>query len=323
MRALVCGGAGYIGSHMVRALAQRGFDILVVDDLSTGHAESLGDVELARLSLLDGAALDQTLSRWKPDVVFHFAASSIVRDSVADPLAYYRNNVTGTINLLEAMRQHGVGKLVFSSTAAVYGVPSVATIDESQPLRPINPYGSSKMIVEGLLAQAYRAYGIGSVSLRYFNAAGAAPDGSIGEAHDPETHLIPNAIRAAAQGTRLTVFGNDYATDDGTCVRDYVHVCDLADAHLLASDYLDRRAGAHSFNLGTGSGCSVMDIVKVVARVTGNPLAVSLEPRREGDPDRLVASPSRAMRELGWVPAMSDLDTIVGTAARWHAHPRY
>ncbi|MDQ7997148.1 MAG: UDP-glucose 4-epimerase GalE [Luteibacter sp.] len=323
MKALVCGGAGYIGSHMVRALMQRGFEILVVDDLSTGHVESLDGVDIARVSLQDQAAIDQTISRWKPDVVFHFAASSIVRDSVADPLAYYRNNVTGTINLLEAMRRHDIAKMIFSSTAAVYGLPLVETIDESQPLRPINPYGSSKMIVEGLLAQAYRAYNIRSVSLRYFNAAGAAPDGRIGEAHDPETHLVPNAIRAALLGAPLTVFGNDYATDDGTCVRDYVHVCDLADAHLLACDYLGRQSGAYSFNLGTGRGCSVMDIVKVVGRATGSLPRVVIEPRREGDPDRLVASPLLAMHELGWRPVMSDLETIVGTAARWHAHPRY
>lgn len=322
MKALVCGGAGYIGSHMVRALAAAGHDVLIIDDLSTGHAEAVHGTAMDRLSLLDEAALERCMALWKPDVVFHFAALSIVSASVADPLAYYRNNVTGTGNLLACMRRHGVSKIVFSSTAAVYGLPCVDVIDELQPLSPINPYGTTKMVAEVMLADAFRAYGLRSVSLRYFNAAGADPSGQIGEAHAPETHLIPCAIAAAMEGNVLTVFGNDYQTVDGTCVRDYVHVCDLVQAHLLAATYIDTHDGAYRCNLGTGAGSSVMDIVAAVARVVA-PVDVVFRPRRPGDPDRLVASSVWARQTLGWEPVMSDLETIVGTAAHWHAHRSY
>jgi UDP-glucose 4-epimerase len=323
MRALVCGGAGYIGSHMVRTLVRHGHDVLVVDDLSTGHRAATGEAKFVPVNLLDEAALDQVFASWKPDVVFHFAAFSVVRDSVADPLVYYRNNIAGSINLLSSMRRHGVSKLVFSSTAAVYGMPSVDRIDESQPLQPINPYGSSKVAAERLLCEAHHAYGIRSVSFRYFNAAGADPSGGIGEAHDPETHLIPNVLRAAAAGTAIQVYGNDYATPDGTCIRDYVHVCDLATAHLRAAQYLDDHDGAFAFNLGSGNGCSVLEVISAVERVTGRQVRVEFSPRREGDPDRLVASHALATKELSWLPAMSDIDSLVGSAWAWHLQRNY
>ncbi|HVI55382.1 MAG TPA: UDP-glucose 4-epimerase GalE [Luteibacter sp.] len=320
---MVCGGAGYIGSHMVRGLSRAGHDILVVDDLSTGHREAVGNEPLKQLSLLDGAQLDAVVKEFRPDVVFHFAALSLVGESVLDPLRYHRNNVTGTLCLLEALQRHAVKRLVFSSTAAVYGTPASAFLDESHDLRPINPYGTTKMIVEAMLAEAWRAYGLRSVSLRYFNAAGADAEGDIGESHQPETHLIPNVLRAASGETRLRVFGTDYSTPDGTCVRDFVHVNDLVSAHLLACDYLQRNDGAFRFNLGSGFGYSVKEVIEAVERVTGRAVPYDVEARREGDPGRLVASHALASRELGWTPGMSDLDTIVRTAARWHKQRRY
>ncbi|WP_448100678.1 UDP-glucose 4-epimerase GalE [Luteibacter jiangsuensis] len=323
MRALVCGGAGYIGSHMLRALMRDGYEVMVLDDLSTGHRRAIEGFPLVEQTLLDEVAVDRTIGSFQPHIVFHFAALSIVSDSVSEPLAYYRNNVTGSINLLASMRRHNVRRIVFSSSAAVYGVPMVELIDESQPLCPINPYGSSKMIVERILSEACSAHGIDSVCLRYFNAAGADPGGEIGEAHDPETHLIPSALRAAVGGVPLMVFGKDYATADGTCVRDYVHVCDLVRAHLLAAEYLRERGGAHVFNLGTGRGCSVMDVVAAVRQITGRELQVMYRPRREGDPGRLVASHARATAELGWLPAMSDIDSIVRSAWHWHRQRTY
>jgi UDP-glucose 4-epimerase len=308
---------------MVRALARGGHEVLVVDDLSTGHRAATGGADLAIVNLLDEVALDRVIASWRPEVVFHFAAFSVVRDSVADPLVYYRNNIAGSINLLSSMCRHGVKKLVFSSTAAVYGVPSVERIDEAQPLKPINPYGSSKVAAERLLCEAHHAYGIRSVSFRYFNAAGADPSGGIGEAHDPETHLIPNVLRAASGGAAIEIYGNDYATHDGTCIRDYIHVCDLARAHLRAAQYLEDHDGAYSFNLGSGSGCSVLEVISAVERVTGRQVNVIYSPRREGDPDRLVASHALATRELSWLPEMSDLDSLVGSAWAWHLQRNY
>jgi UDP-glucose 4-epimerase len=323
MKAMVCGGAGYIGSHMVRGLRREGHDILVVDDLSTGHRKAIGNERLAEINLLDSARLDAVVQEFRPDVVFHFAALSLVGESVQDPLRYHRNNVTGTLCLLEAMQRHEVERIVFSSTAAVYGTPTSAFLDESQGLRPINPYGTTKMVVEAMLAEASRAYGLRSVCLRYFNAAGADPEGGIGESHQPETHLIPNVLRAASGDGRLKVFGIDYPTPDGTCVRDFVHVNDLAAAHLLAAEYLERNDGAFRFNLGSGRGYSVKEVIDAVERVVGRAVPYDIEARREGDPDRLVASHVLASRELGWTPVMSDLETIVRTAARWHEQRPY
>jgi UDP-glucose 4-epimerase len=323
MKAMVCGGAGYIGSHMVRGLRREGHQLLVVDDLSTGHRESIGNEQLVEVSLLDSSRLDAVVKEYRPDVVFHFAALSLVGESVLDPLRYHRNNVTGTLGLLEAMQRHDVKRLVFSSTAAVYGTPTSEFLDESHRLNPINPYGTTKMVVELMLAEAFRAYGLRSVCLRYFNAAGADPEGDIGESHQPETHLIPNVLRAASGDGRLQIFGTDYPTPDGTCVRDFVHVHDLVTAHLLASDYLERNNGAFRFNLGSGCGYSVKEVIEAVERVVGHPVPYDVEERREGDPDRLVASHELASRELGWTPAMSDLETIVRTAACWHEQRRY
>ncbi|TCV94964.1 UDP-galactose 4-epimerase [Luteibacter rhizovicinus] len=323
MRALVSGGAGYIGSHMCKALAAEGHDVLVLDNLSTGHRAAVKWGDFVQADLLDAARVDGVLAEFRPDVVFHFAGLSVVRDSMSQPFDYYRNNVVGSLNLLSAMQNHDVGKIVFSSSAAVYGTPVVETIDEMQVTQPINPYGTTKLMVERMLGDAALAYGLRSVSLRYFNAAGADLDSDIGEAHEPETHLIPNALRAADESMVLDVFGTDYATPDGTCIRDYVHVVDLADAHLRAAGYLDENAGTHRFNLGTGTGCSVLQIVGKVREATGCALKYRVSPRRQGDPARLVASNERARSYLGWEPRYSDLRTMVDSAWAWHRTRTY
>lgn len=323
MKILVCGGAGYIGSHMVRCLAKAGHEAVVYDNLSTGHAEAVADAELVRADLLDAEALRRVFAAHAFDAVMHFSARSLVAESVAEPLAYYENNVGGTLRLLAAMREAGVDKLVFSSTAAVYGRPRTETIGESHPTAPINPYGGSKRMAETVLAAA-AAHGLRSVALRYFNAAGASPDGGIGEAHEPETHLIPNALRAAAgQGPELEVFGADYATPDGSCVRDYVHVDDLADAHLRALEYAARHPGAHVFNLGSQRGFSVFETIAAAADVAGRAIPHRIVGRRPGDPSRLVADSSAARRELGWRPRYTDLRRIIASAWEWHRSPRY
>ena len=250
--------------------------------------------------------------------------SGAIGESVADPYAYYASNVGGTLALLQAMRRHGVDRLVFSSTAAVFGQPQAPRIDEDHPRNPINPYGASKAMVERILVDAAHAYGLRSVALRYFNAAGASPDGAIGESHAPETHLIPNVLRAAlGTGPALKVFGDDWPTPDGTCVRDYVHVDDLADAHLRALDYIDANAGAHAFNLGNGTGFSVREVIAAAEAVSGRAIAYSVEPRRAGDPAVLVASSERARDALGWRPAYDRLTPIIETALRWHEAQAY
>ncbi|MGN6512640.1 MAG: UDP-glucose 4-epimerase GalE [Lysobacteraceae bacterium] len=254
----------------------------------------------------------------------HFCARSLVGESMTQPYAYYANNVCGTLHLLEAMRRHGVERLVFSSTAAVFGHPVAPLIDERHPKAAINPYGASKRMVERILEDAAHAYGLRSVALRYFNAAGASPDGEIGEAHVPETHLIPNALRAAlGQGPALSVFGDDYPTPDGTCVRDYIHVDDLAQAHELALGYMDAQPGAHAFNLGNGQGFSVREVIAMAGQVSGRPVPWSVAPRRPGDPAVLVASSAKAREVLGWVPAYARLEQILETAWRWHCAPRF
>jgi len=305
---------------MARWLALRDIRVTVLDNLSTGHRNFVRWGDLIEADLRDRASLDRAFSAHRFDAVMHFCARSLVGESVADPYAYYASNVGGTLNLLEAMRAHGVDRLVFSSTAAVFGQPQADRIDEDHPQRPINPYGASKLMVERILADAATAYGLRSVSLRYFNAAGAAPDGTIGEAHDPETHLIPNAIKAAlGAGPALTLFGDDYPTPDGTCIRDYVHVDDLAQAHQLALAHMDAHAGAHTFNLGNGQGFSVREVIAAVERVSGRPVPHSVAPRRPGDPSILVASSERARAVLGWTPEYTTLDPILATAVRWHA----
>ena len=321
-RVLVCGGAGYIGSHMAKWLARNGIEPTVLDNLSTGHRDAVRWGELIEADLLDTAALERAFAaRPRFDAVMHFCARSLVGESVQKPYDYYRNNVTGTLNLLEAMQRHGMDRIVFSSTAAVFGQPQAERIDEAHPKAPINPYGASKLMVERILADATTAYGLRSVTLRYFNAAGASPDGDIGERHDPETHLLPNLLRAAL-GTAppLKVFGDDWPTPDGTCVRDYVHVDDLAQAHLLALDHMDKAPGAHAFNLGSGSGYSVKEAIAVASRVTGRAVPHEFAARRPGDPPTLVAASDLARRTLGWEPAYGSLEAIIETAWRWHCN---
>ena len=321
---LVCGGAGYIGSHMVRLLIERGLDVTVFDNLSTGHAQAVGSARLVEGDVLDAAALDALLGGQRFDAVMHFCALSLVGESVRRPLAYYRNNVFGSLNLVEAMQRHGVDRLVFSSTAAIFGEPQQARIDETHPAAPINPYGHSKWMVEQILRDAAQASGLRSVALRYFNAAGASPSGQIGESHDPETHLIPNILKSAlAGGAGLKVFGDDYSTPDGTCVRDYIHVDDLARAHLAALDWMDQHPGAHAFNLGNGQGFSVLEVIEAARRVTGQPIPYTIEPRRAGDPATLVAGAELARQCLGWVQEYRDIEEIIETAWRWHRAAAY
>jgi UDP-glucose 4-epimerase len=319
MHILVCGGAGYIGSHMARWLALRDHRVTVLDDLSTGHREAVQWGELVEADLLDPASIARVFESRRFDAVMHFCARSLVGESVLDPYAYYAANVGGTLNLLETMRKFEVDRLVFSSTAAVFGHPNSDRIDEEHPRQPINPYGASKLMVERILADAAGAYGLRSVALRYFNAAGASPDATIGESHSPETHLIPNVLRAAlGTGPALRVFGEDYATHDGTCVRDYVHVDDLAEAHLRALAHLDANSGAHAFNLGNGQGFSVREVIAAAEEVSGRKIPFSVEPRRPGDPAVLVAASDKARAALGWVPTYDRLEPILETALRWH-----
>ncbi|PWR03668.1 UDP-glucose 4-epimerase GalE [Meridianimarinicoccus roseus] len=321
---LVVGGAGYIGSHMVRLLIDSGHEVVVLDNLSQGHRAAIGDAELVVGDLMNTADLAAVFAGRRIDAVIHFAALIAVGESVVDPGAYYRNNVTGTLNLLDAMRNAGVDKLVFSSTAAVFGNPRTERLSEDHPLAPINPYGWSKRMIEQVLADMARAWGLNSVALRYFNAAGAHRSGQIGEAHTPETHLIP-VVLLAALGLRngLQLFGDDYDTPDGTCVRDYVHVCDLAMAHLKALEFMHRAPGAHAFNLGNGSGFSNREVVKVARSVTGRPIPVEIVPRRQGDPARLVADGRRARDILGWRPEYPELGSIIESAWAWHQSPLY
>lgn len=326
MKALVIGGAGYIGSHMVRWLADTGHPVVAFDNLSTGHLAAVGAAGLIVGDMLDASALDAAIARVRPDVIMHFAALSIVSDSMREPLAYYRQNIGGTVNLLESMRRHGVQRLVFSSTAALFGNPLALPIAEDAPLAPINTYGWSKRFAEQVITDACRAYGLRAAALRYFNAAGAHPSAEIGESHLPETHLIPNLLRAAAgTGPPLTIYGDDHETPDGTCVRDYVHVQDLAQAHQLAAELMDRpgQPAFQTYNLGNGLGFSVMEVLRAAERVVGRPIPHGMAGRRPGDPPSLVASSQRARDLLGWTPRYPDLESILETAWRWHQAPRY
>jgi len=321
---LVCGGAGYIGSHMVRLLVEHGFDVVVFDDLSTGHREAVQGARLVEGDVRDRRVLDVLFGEYRFDAVIHFCAKSLVGDSVQQPLAYYDNNVAGSISLLQAMQRHGVAKLVFSSTAAIFGEPVSDSIDESHPTQPVNPYGQGKLMVERMLADACAASGLRAVALRYFNAAGASMEGGIGESHDPETHLIPNVLKAAAgSGQRLKVFGDDYPTRDGTCIRDYIHVDDLARAHLAALEFMAREDGFHAFNLGSGQGFSVLEVIQTAGRVAGSAVPYDVTERRPGDPAVLVASSALAAERLGWRPEINDLETIIGSAWGWHGNQRF
>jgi UDP-glucose-4-epimerase GalE len=316
---LVTGGAGYVGSHALRALLRAGHSAVVIDDLRQGEAAFAGGAPLVERDVGDRAGLERTFADHGPfDGVLHFAASCLVGESVVNPRLYYANNVVASAALLDAAVDHGVRAFVLSSTCAVYGEPAELPIRESAPVAPVNPYGASKAMVERMLADLERAHGLRWAALRYFNAAGADPEGGIGERHDPETHLIPNALRAAA-GLReaLPLYGTDYPTPDGTCIRDYVHVSDLAVGHVRAVEALLGGAANGPFNLGTGEGRSNREVLAVVERVTGRPVPVKPAPRRPGDPPELVADARRARETLGWAPRLSDLDTIVSTAWDW------
>jgi UDP-glucose-4-epimerase GalE len=323
-RVVVTGGAGYIGSHAVRALADAGHAVAVLDDLSAGHPQSLPKgVPLVNAAIHDRAAVHRLLVEHRADAVMHFAAWLKVGESVHKPIEYYQNNVVGTLAVLEAMRDAGVKRFVFSSTCAVYGEPESVPIVETLPKRPINAYGESKLTIERALPHLETAHGIKWVALRYFNAAGAHPDGTIGEDHADEIHLIPLAIRAANGGTPLKVFGEDYPTPDGTCLRDYIHVCDLAEAHIRALEALERGAPSDAYNVGTGTPHSVKSVIDTVSRVVGRPVAWQSAPRRAGDPAVLYAASDRAQHELGWRPRYADLEIIVRHAWQWHStHPK-
>ena len=324
MKILVCGGAGYIGAHMVRRLQVEDCEVVVFDDFSTGHRAAVEGVCVVEGTLLSEHDIERAFANGGFDAAMHFCAHALVAESVRDPYAYYRNNLVGTLNLLSALRRHSVNRLIFSSTCAIFGVPQTARIDEAHPKAPINPYGASKWMCERMLADAWPAYGLKSVALRYFNAAGAALDGRIGESHSPETHLIPNVLNTAlGKLPVIKVFGRDYPTPDGTCVRDYVHVLDLVDAHWRALALIDQSPGAHAFNLGSERGFSVREIIEAAETICGRKILQESCPRRDGDPPELVADSTRARSVLGWAPQMSGLDTILKSALAWHRAPRF
>jgi UDP-glucose 4-epimerase len=323
MNILVTGGAGYVGSHAARVLDRAGHHVWIYDNLSQGHRQAALPGRLIEADLTDGAELRRALAGLRIDAVMHFAAHSLVGESVVAPAKYYGNNVVGAYHLLEAMRDTRVRRFVFSSTTAVFGAPERSSIGEEAPLAPINPYGFTKLVIERALADYARAYGFAFAALRYFNAAGASPEGDLGEDHRPETHLIPLVLQTIlGQREAITIFGDDYPTPDGTCIRDYVHVDDLADAHRRALDLLTPGEGLH-LNLGTGRGHSVREIIESCQRVTGASFPVRLGERRPGDPPQLVADSSRARQLLGWEPRYTELDDIIQTAWNWHKkHPQ-
>jgi UDP-arabinose 4-epimerase len=316
---LVTGGAGYIGSHACKALAQAGYVPVSYDNLVYGHrwAVRWGPLEVGDID--DRIRLESVIEQYRPTAVMHFAAYAYVGESVTDPGKYYRNNVAGTLTLLETMRDQGIRRLIFSSTCATYGMPNQVPITEDHPQRPVNPYGASKLMIERMLQDFDAAHGIRATSLRYFNAAGADAEGEIGESHDPETHLIPLVLDAAA-GCRsaISVYGDDYDTHDGTCIRDYIHVTDLAQAHVLALKALEGGATSNAYNLGNGQGFSVRQVIECAGRVTGRSIPVEIGPRRSGDPPRLVGDATRIREALGWSPRYETLDAILETAWRWH-----
>jgi UDP-arabinose 4-epimerase len=319
MNILVTGGAGYIGSHACKALAQAGYTPVSYDSLVQGHrwAVRWGPLEVGDIT--DSIRLNEVISKYQPVAVMHFAAYAYVGESVQDPGKYYRNNVVGTLNLIESMRFHGINNLIFSSTCATFGVPKTIPINEAHSQSPISPYGASKLMIERILRDFEVAHGLRSISLRYFNAAGADPNGEIGEAHNPETHLIPLVLTAAAnQNIKITVFGDDYDTPDGTCVRDYIHVSDLADAHILALKALEGGAKTTAYNLGNGKGFSVKEVIEAVEKVSGKPVLTHVGSRRGGDPAILVGDSTRIRIELGWNPRYSELQSMISSAWRWH-----
>ena len=314
LKVLVTGGAGYIGSHTVRLLLEQGHDVAVVDDLSRGHRHNVPAGRLFQLNLSETSALAELMRQTACEAVIHFAAFIAVGESMREPERYFANNVGGSLSLLTAMLQAGVRHIVFSSTAAVYGNPHTTPILETFPIHPVNPYGESKVMVETLLRWFDAIHGVTSVCLRYFNASGADPQGRLGEEHDPETHLIPLLLRAVITQEPVTIFGKDYDTPDGTCIRDYIHVDDLAQAHILAVEYLMGGGESRQFNVGIGTGHTVLEVVRAVEEVTGEKVPYVLGPRREGDPPSLVAASGKLRAELGWTPRYADLRTIVAHA---------
>ena len=322
MAILVCGGAGYIGSHAVHALVEKGEQVVIVDNLQTGHRGALNPAAtFYEGDIRDAAVLDKIFTENKIEAVIHFAANSLVGESVEKPLLYFNNNVYGMQVLLEAMVRHGIDKIVFSSTAAVYGEPKRVPIHEDDETHPTNPYGETKLTMEKMMKWVSRANGVRYVSLRYFNAAGALPDGSIGEDHATETHLIPLILQVPlGKRDHITVFGEDYPTPDGTCLRDYIHVVDLADAHVRALDYLRQGGESNIFNLGNGQGFSVKEMIAAAQKATGRSIKVEIGARRAGDPAQLIASSEKARTVLGWNPQFTDVEQVIGTAWRWHEH---
>ena len=324
MSILVCGGAGYIGSHTVHQLVEKGEDVVIVDNLQTGHMGAVNPkAKFYKGDIREAEVLDRIFTENKIDAVVHFAANSLVGESMTNPLKYFNNNVYGMQVLLEAMVRHGIDKIVFSSTAATYGEPERIPIMEDDRTEPTNPYGQSKLIMEKMMKWVSLANGISYVSLRYFNAAGAIEDGSIGEDHSPETHLIPLILQVPlGKRDHITVFGEDYPTPDGTCLRDYIHVLDLADAHVLAIDYLRRGGESNIFNLGNGQGFSVKEMIEAAREATGLDIKVEIGERRAGDPAQLIASSEKARKVLGWQPKFTDVKAVIGTAWKWHQqHP--
>jgi UDP-glucose 4-epimerase len=316
---VVTGGAGYVGSHALKELRRRGYRALVYDNLSRGHRWAVKSAELIEGDLSDETRLGEVFSRNEVQAVLHFAALAYVGESVEDPGKYYENNVANSLKLLRVMLAHGVKSFILSSTCAVYGNPNQVPIPEDHPLAPVNPYGHSKLMVERILRDYDSAYGLRHVSLRYFNAAGADPEGTIGEDHTPETHLIPRLLQAAlGKIEEIEIFGTDYPTQDGTCIRDYVHVNDLADAHVRALQWLLDGGNSETFNLGTGRGYSVREVLAAAEKITKKPIPTLVAQRRPGDPPALVASADKARRDLGWMPKYSDLDEIIATAWSWH-----
>ena len=324
MSILVCGGAGYIGSHTVHQLVEKGEDVVIVDNLQTGHMGAVNPkAKFYKGDIREAEVLDRIFTENKIDAVVHFAANSLVGESMTNPLKYFNNNVYGMQVLLEAMVRHGIDKIVFSSTAATYGEPERIPIMEDDRTEPTNPYGQSKLIMEKMMKWVSLANGIRYVSLRYFNAAGAIEDGSIGEDHSSETHLIPLILQVPlGKRDHITVFGEDYPTPDGTCLRDYIHVLDLADAHVLAIDYLRRGGESNIFNLGNGQGFSVKEMIEAAREATGLDIKVEIGERRAGDPAQLIASSEKARKVLGWQPKFTDVKAVIGTAWKWHQqHP--
>ena len=324
MAILVCGGAGYIGSHAVHALVEKSEEVVIVDNLQTGHRGALNPAaKFYEGDIRDAAVLDKIFTENKIEAVIHFAANSLVGESMEKPLLYFNNNVYGMQVLLEAMVRHGVDKIVFSSTAATYGEPKRVPIHEDDETCPTNTYGETKLTMEKMMKWVSRANGVRYVSLRYFNAAGALPDGSIGEDHKTETHLIPLILQVpTGRRDHITVFGDDYPTPDGTCLRDYIHVVDLADAHVLALEYLRKGGASDIFNLGNGQGFSVKEMIAAAEKATGRSIKVEIGARRAGDPAQLIASSEKARSVLGWKPQFTDVEQVIGTAWKWHeSHP--